>query len=154
MSDWKLKYVVGDLVRDAEQFEVICHGSNCFNTMGAGIAVGIKKKFPEAYKIDCETQYGDTKKLGTLTYTTTQQNPIVVNAYTQYKYGHNAVHADYDAIRNCMKKVKELFGGKKIGLPLIGAGLAGGDWNIIEAIITEELDGEDVTIVKWEKDVA
>jgi transcription antitermination factor NusA-like protein len=28
-------------------------------------------------------------------------------------------------------------------------GLAGGDWNIIERIIQEELNGEDVTVVKY-----
>lgn len=27
--------------------------------------------------------------------------------------------------------------------------LAGGDWNIIERIIQEELNGEDVTVVKY-----
>jgi transcription antitermination factor NusA-like protein len=32
---------------------------------------------------------------------------------------------------------------------MIGAGLAGGDWNIIERIIQEELNGEDVTVVKY-----
>ena len=40
----------------------------------------------------------------------------------------------------------------KIGLPLIGAGIAGGSWDRIEKIIREELWGEDVTIVVWEKD--
>ncbi len=148
-----LKYIVGDLVRDAEQFDVVIHGCNCFNTMGAGIAVGIRKKFPEAYKIDCETQYGDTKKLGTFTYTKEQTTPVIVNAYTQYRYGNDRRHADYDAIRSCMKGIKELFSGKKIALPLIGAGLAGGDWEVIEVIIKEELLDEDVTIIKWEKDV-
>ena len=35
------------------------------------------------------------------------------------------------------------------GLPLIGAGLAGGDWTIIEKIIEEETRGEYVTIVRY-----
>lgn len=151
-KEWELLYVVGDLVRDAEQFEVIVHGCNCFNNMGAGIAAAVRKKFPEAYKIDVSTQYGDVTKLGTFTYTK-ETNPIVVNAYTQYRYGREKRHADYEAIRSCMKKTKEVFTGKKIGMPLIGAGLAGGDWNIIEQIIKEELRGEDVTIVKWEQEV-
>ncbi len=152
MSNWALKHIVGDLIRDAKQFELICHGCNCYNNMGAGIAAGVRKVFPEAYKIDCMTQYGDRKKLGTITHTI-NSTPIIVNAYTQYKYGGKEMNADYNAIRSCMKIIKEKFTGKKIGLPYIGAGLAGGDWNIIEQIIKEELDGEDVTIVKYEKDV-
>lgn len=148
-----MKTIVGDLIRQGKNgdFEVIIHGCNCFNNMGAGIAAGIRKELPEAYQVDCATQYGNKAKLGTITHTK-NTTPIVVNAYTQYKYGHSQRHADYDAIRSCMKLIKEKFSGKKIGLPLIGAGLAGGDWNIIEQIISEELDGEDVTIVKWEKE--
>ena len=34
---------------------------------------------------------------------------------------------------------------------MIGGGLAGGDWNIISAIINEELAGEDHTLVKYKK---
>ncbi|MEM7717254.1 MAG: hypothetical protein AAF349_27515 [Cyanobacteria bacterium P01_A01_bin.68] len=50
-----------------------------------------------------------------------------------------------------MHWLKENYSGKKIGLPKIGAGLARGDWEIIESIIAEELNGEDVTIVLFEK---
>jgi O-acetyl-ADP-ribose deacetylase (regulator of RNase III) len=39
------------------------------------------------------------------------------------------------------------FAGKRIGYPKIGAGLAGGDWSIIEEIIDRELEGEDHTLV-------
>lgn len=50
-----------------------------------------------------------------------------------------------------MKKVRNLFSDKKIGLPLIGAGLAGGNWKVIEQIIKEELEDHevDVTIVRY-----
>jgi hypothetical protein len=44
--------------------------------------------------------------------------------------------------------IKQDFAGKRIGYPLIGAGLAGGDWKVIESIIQQELDGEDHTLVK------
>jgi O-acetyl-ADP-ribose deacetylase (regulator of RNase III) len=40
-----------------------------------------------------------------------------------------------------------MFSGKRIGYPKIGAGLAGGDWNIISSIIDKELIGEDHTLV-------
>ena len=32
---------------------------------------------------------------------------------------------------------------------LIGAGLAGGDWKVISKIISEELQGEDYTLVEF-----
>jgi len=40
--------------------------------------------------------------------------------------------------------------GMRIGYPLIGAGLAGGDWTIISAIIDEELKGEDHALVIYQ----
>lgn len=81
---------------------------------------------------------------------------VVVNAYTQYNYGAN--HADgtkkpvdYDAITLVMRKINYIFQGQHIGLPKIGAGLAGGDWNIIKMIIQQELKDCDVTIVNYVK---
>lgn len=145
-----MKYITGDLIEQSEEFDVIVHGRNCFCTMGAGIALQIKYKFPEAHMVDIQTQYGNKDKLGTITYTKNTK-PIIVNAYTQYKYTRDDVDADYNAIRTCMKEIKNKFNGKKIGMPLIGAGLAGGDWNKISKIIEEELSGEDVTIVKYNK---
>jgi len=47
-----------------------------------------------------------------------------------------------------MRIIKNDFSGKRIGYPLIGAGLAGGNWRIISKIIDEELNGEDHTLVK------
>ena len=151
MENWKIKYTQGDLVRDAERdFDVIGHGCNCFNNMGAGIAKDVRIQYPGAYKVDVATQMGSKDKLGNYT-KWDSENITILNLYTQWKYGNSERNADYDAIRNCMKSIKEDYSGKKIGLPLIGAGLAQGDWGIISQIIEDELSGEDVTIVVWER---
>ncbi len=146
-----MKYIKGDLIKDAHQFDVIGHGCNCFCQMGSGIAKTVRQVYPEAYKADLKTQYGDRSKLGNYTYVM-YESLVVANLYTQYKYTRTDVDADYDAIRSCMKALKKDFPGKKIGLPLIGAGLAGGDWDLIASIIDEELMGEDVSIVIWSGD--
>lgn len=146
-----IRYIDGDLVRDAENYDVIVHGCNCFCTMGSGIAPQIKKKFPEAYAVDCATTSGDKSKLGTITFTESTK-PIVVNLYSQFGFNgraHGEIDVDYDAIRSGMKLIKEKFSGKFIGMPKLGAGLAGGDWATIEAIIEEELAGEYVVVVNW-----
>jgi O-acetyl-ADP-ribose deacetylase (regulator of RNase III) len=150
-----IKHVVGDLVRDAEQYEVIMHGCNCFCVMGAGIAPQIKAKFPEAYAADCATTAGDENKMGTITHTTNGK-PIVVNMYTQYDTkGRRSgqMDFDYDAFRKALKEVRAKFSGKMMAMPKIGAGLAGGDWEIIERILEDEMRGEYVTVVTWENDV-
>ena len=150
-----IKHVVGDLVRDAEQYEVIMHGCNCFCAMGAGIAPQIKAKFPEAYAVDCATTAGDINKMGTITHTVNTK-PIVVNMYTQYdtKGRRNGqMDFDYDAFRKALKEVKAKFSGKMMAMPKIGAELAGGDWELIERILEDEMRGEYVTVVTWENDV-
>lgn len=142
----------GDLVKLAKSkyFNVIVHGANCFVVFGAGIAKQIKDQLPAAYEADCQTVNGDRNKLGS--YSAARYNDLtVVNAYTQFDTAPG-INADYDAIRSVMAKIKQDFHGSRIGLPMIGAGLAGGDWRIISQIIDEELAGEDVTLVLWDGD--
>jgi len=135
-----IQYVEGDLLES--DCDVIVHGCNCFNTMNSGIAKSIRDKFPEAWKVDQKTVYGDINKLGSFTMAECENNGkkiLVLNCYTQYKYGTSHRHTDYDAIRKCMRKINSMFDKNvKIGFPKIGTGLAGGDWNIIEKIINEE----------------
>lgn len=145
-----MKTVTGNLITMAREgaFDVIAHGCNCMCTMGAGIAVPVRQTWPEAYQADLATEKGDQAKLGTCTQAVV--GPLtVVNAYTQYDYRGKGVKVDYDAVASCMAWIRTNHGGKRIGLPKIGAGLAGGDWTRIEEIIATELAGEDVTIVEF-----
>jgi len=144
----------GDLLQLAidGQFDVIIHGCNCQCQMGKGIALSIKRQFPEAYAVDCHTAKADVTKLGTVSIAEVNRNGHVlhiVNGYTQFHWRGNGVKADYEAIRNVMRTVRLTFSGKRIGYPRIGAGLAGGDWEVISAIIEEELAGEDHTYVEY-----
>jgi len=151
-----MKTIKGDLLDLAEEglFDVIMHGCNCLCNMGSGIAKTIKDKYPQAYRADCETIKGDKNKLGDYSYSIIGKDKqvILVNAYTQYSYSRDKVDVDYEAVESVFKKIKKDFSGKRIGYPLIGAGVAGGDWNIIETIINRELTGEDHTLVRFEPD--
>lgn len=150
-----MKKKQGDLIQMAKngEFDVILHGCNCMCEMGAGIARAIKDNFPEAYQEDQRTKPGDRSKLGTCTYATCKVNDHkvdVVNAYTQFDYKkqkQDEVLVDYEAVRSCLRWIKQNYSGQRIGLPKIGAGLAGGDWERISQIIDEELGDEHVTLV-------
>jgi O-acetyl-ADP-ribose deacetylase (regulator of RNase III) len=50
-----------------------------------------------------------------------------------------------------MRKMNRVFKGMRIGLPQIGCGLAGGDWNRVKEIIQRELKDMDVTVVIYDK---
>ncbi|WP_299491563.1 macro domain-containing protein [uncultured Shewanella sp.] len=150
-----MNIVSGDLLQLAKegQFDVIIHGCNCFCTMGAGIASQIRLQFPQAFAADRHTKKGDLAKLGTYSCAkvmTQQYVFIIVNAYTQFKWSGNGINADYDAIHQVFTSVKQDFSGLKIGYPLIGAGLAGGDWDRIAPIIDAALSNENHTLVHYQ----
>jgi len=148
-----MRTVSGDIIQLAKDgaFDVIAHGCNCFHAMGGGLAAQIREHFPAAYNADLATPYGDRAKLGESSIAqvaTPAGRCVVVNAYTQFLPSRGgSIDVDYDAVRRVMASLKANYAGARIGLPQIGAGLAGGDWVQIEAIIAEELSGEDVSIV-------
>ncbi|MDO4785022.1 MAG: macro domain-containing protein [Propionibacteriaceae bacterium] len=147
-----MKTRVGDLIELAlgGEFDVIVHGCNCYCTMGGGIARAIRARLPEAYEADCATEAGDLSKLGSYTSAEIVRDGVrftVVNAYTQGGYSGSGRLADYDAIRKVFKAIAAAYPRARIGYPKIGAGLAGGDWDTISAIIDEELAGCDHTLV-------
>jgi O-acetyl-ADP-ribose deacetylase (regulator of RNase III) len=151
-----MKVVRGDLVMLAldGRFEVIIHGCNCQCAMGAGIAKTIKQAFPEAYDVDKATAKGSRKKLGSLSTVTVERGDrkiTIVNGYTQFHWRGSGVLVDYVALRSVMRQVKAMFAGSRIAYPMIGAGLAKGDWSIIASIIEEELAGEDHTLVEYQR---
>src|SRR5215207_7989890 len=123
-----MNVIEGDLLHLALQgrFDVIVHGCNCQCAMGKGIALSIKRQFPEAYDADLRTAKGDRAKLGSMSTAQIERPPArftVVNAYTQFHWRGEGVLADYDAIRSAFRLIKQYFAGRRIGDPKIGAGL-------------------------------
>lgn len=146
--------IKGDLIALALEgrFDLIVHGCNCFNTMGAGIARQIRETFPAAYDADLATVKGDLSKLGTFSQAHVDiggHSLVIINAYTQFHYAGSGVLADYEAIGEVFKGLKQNFSGHHIAYPKIGAGLAGGDWEVIGQIIDQALAGEDHTLVEF-----
>ena len=141
-----MKIVTGDLITLAlkGEFDVIIHGCNCYNTMGAGIARAVRDRLPEAFAADRATVKGDLGKLGTYTSAEIVRDDV---RFTQGNYRGSGALVDYDAIRSNFRAVAKNFPDARIGYPKIGAGLAGGDWDRIAAIIDEELEGCDHTLV-------
>jgi len=151
-----MKRVKGNLLQLALQgdFQTIIHGCNCQCTMNNGIAKSIREIFPEAYEADCRTSKGDKRKLGSFSFAEVERNGrrlTIVNAYTQFGYGRTGVHVDYAAVQSCMVEICARFGGTRIAYPRIGAGLGGGDWHRIALLIERALEGQDHTLVTFDK---
>ena len=146
-------YEYSDLIQCFKQGSVdaIAHGCNCFNTMGAGIALTIKNEFPEAYTADAGTIKGHRGKLGTYTSVDTQYG-VIYNAYTQYTYWDENDMLSYDAVRSVFERINADMrsrGITRLGIPRIGAARAGGDWGIIINLIKEVCTDIDVYYIEY-----
>lgn len=159
---------IGNLL-DVEK-GIIVHGCNCHGVMGSGVAKAIRQKWPEAYTVysnrfkTTDLFLGDIVAIGPL-FTEGKvfrhldclsknipENVIVVNAMTQYDYGANkdVVFVDYDALAACFARIKIIARDAKLPVhfPLIGCGLANGDWDIVSEIIDRTL-GDDIEKHLW-----
>ena len=139
--------------------------------MGSGVAKAIRAKFPEAYK--GYRQHYDAKglNLGEIVWTAvkpavfvsddgteaTAYTTLIANMITQDFYGYDGNrYADYDAIRTAFLELNEccrhLFSFDEyaaVAMPRIGAGLGGGDWNVIEQIIEETSTNYQPVVYDW-----
>lgn len=139
-----MKYITGNIIEEFKtgNYDVLVHGCNCFCTMGSGVAKTIREEWPEVYEADLATRKGDILKLGGFTVALLEQRAKggvhlrVINAYTQYAYGRGGErYVDYGAILAfCRSLTGFLLTHETILIPKIGAGLGGGDWNVIEGI--------------------
>jgi O-acetyl-ADP-ribose deacetylase (regulator of RNase III) len=150
--------VTGDLIELAKagEFDVIAHGCNCFCNMESGIAPQMARAFGcNLYPLENVNTRGDINKLGQIEYrtqlVTLDKRLTVVNVYSQYIPAVHLKPLDYEALTLGLRKINHIFEGKHIGLPQIGAGLAGGSWIRIKQIIQTELRDMDVTVVIYNK---
>ena len=157
----KLKHTKGNLLDLAEAglFDIVVQGCNCFNTMGGGIAREIRERYPQAADVDSMTVCGDYTKLGNWTVAPSSNRLAdckfhIINAYTQYNMSQGTDVFEYTAFQLILEKLTFVYPGKRIGLPYIGMGLAGGDKDVIIPMIEwfaerVALEGGTTTLVEF-----
>ena len=134
-----IKYVQGDLLVSKERH--IAHGCNCSGGFGSGFAKQVATLYPDvrtAYLYRHGTRgwkLGETQILGV----GDGSGREIANCATQERYGKpdEGPYVSYPAIRQVMRDLVGSWPGG-FAIPKIGAGLAGGNWDIIAGIIEEE----------------
>ncbi len=144
-----IEYRKGDLLSVDEG--IIIHGCNAQGVMGAGVAKAIKAKYPDAYKAYKYAYDTVAPNLGDIIWYRETQVFYIANAITQEFYGKDKRYVNYKAIVDCFTKaiVEANYLGLDLHFPKIGAGLAGGDWNIIEQLINDCDPTDTVRKVCW-----
>lgn len=162
-----MKYVRGNLIDMGIDgtFDIIGQGCNAFCQQNAGIAREFRVRFPKVLEADCSTIAGDRTKMGTYTQhietiigpLTTTRELVILNCYTQYTTWDPNDMFDYDALKKVLIAIKQNFADwfkndARIGFPLIGAGLARGDWKKIKQIFAEVDIPNCYIVVLFDKD--
>jgi len=141
-----ISYKKGDLFEG--NIDLIAHGVNCKGAFGSGVAAQMCKKHPNARQSYIDKHNNEGWKLGDVQFVSSN-GKIVANCATQdHFFPRDRVHADYNAIKVCMTQVKEYakLRNLSVGLPKIGAGLAGGNWAVIEMILNDVFQDYDCTV--------
>ena len=164
----QIKHIKGDILAasNIDRFVAICHQVNCKGVMGAGLAKQIKDRYPMVYSLYKKVCFNrsfnppemdKSPLLGKIQILYPEKgnlNPddyhfCIVNCFGQDGYSSNSVQTDYVAVKECFRKINEMFSGKRVALPYkFGCGLAGGDWDKVYSLIEKELTDCDVEI--WE----
>lgn len=135
-----INYITGNLFTSNDK--IWLHGCNAQGKFASGIAGQIRKKLPYAYNAYIHQFQTMGLHLGDVIYAidnSTHHYPIIANCITQEFYGYdNKCYVSYEAIEKCVNAVisyTSKLGIENVSMPMIGAGLGGGKWDIIENII-------------------
>lgn len=147
----RYKEVHGDLLKmfKDRHFNAIAHGCNCMKMMTGGIALQIANQFPQAKYVDSST-VASQWKIGQMTSVDTRYG-VIYNLYTQVEPGKDfrlhALEVALEGLNNEVPFLRKKFFRPKLGLPMIGCGIGGGDWKQVKKVIQEKLTNWDVTVV-------
>ena len=143
----KIEYRKGNLFET--DIWTIIHGCNAQGVMGSGVAKIVREQFPYAYDEYVERHADTGLILGDIicvnaTDQITKKEKMIVHAITQNLFGKDGRrYVSYDAVAEAMytinKQWKKNSNETHVAMPQIGAGLGGGDWTVISAIIESEM---------------
>lgn len=161
----EIKYIKGDATNPiGEGRKYIVHICNDIGGWGRGFVLALSNKWAEPEKRyrewfrDGVNNYGEAPELGNVQFVQVLKDITVCNMIAQHGcYPSKDVNGiivppiRYEALEKCLDKVCEnaLQLGVSVHMPLIGAGLAGGDWTIIESIIKKTLSDKGVDVIVY-----
>ncbi len=137
----KIIYRQGNLLAATERY--IAHGCNSHGRMRSGVAKAIREAYPAAFDV----YHGIYTRTGL---TVGQIVPVdcgthvVINCITQKDSSTDRelgeLYLDYDGLAECIRAIERYLDSAvpvPIAFPKIGAGEAGGNWELIVPILEE-----------------
>jgi O-acetyl-ADP-ribose deacetylase (regulator of RNase III) len=151
-----ISYVQGDATLPAgEGPKIIAHIVNDQGGWGRGFVVALRNRYPQAesaYRRWAQRPAADDPPfaLGEVQFVQVAPDLWAANMLAQHAYRtpDNPVPLRYDALDTALSTVARFATerGATVHMPRIGAGLAGGDWEQIAALIEQCLVGHEATV--------
>ncbi len=158
----EISYVIGDATNPVSPGKrIIAHCCNDAGFWNAGFVRALSERFPEperAYRRWARTNAPVPFALGQVLFVKAKPGVCVANIIGQsgIRSVSNWKPIRYDALREGLARVCQLAleHDATVHMPRIGAGLAGGNWQLIAEIIEDELcsHGVNVTVYDLPKD--
>ena len=154
-----IKYIDGDATNPiGEGNKLIIHCCNNIGLWGAGFVIALSKKWklPEVQYRKWSKGYLSSPKfeLGNVQFVKVGDGLVVGNMIGQHGVGRKNGNTPirYSAIEKCLKEVKVVAEkhNASIHCPRFGAGLAGGDWSIIEQLLIDNLSSNDIPVIVYD----
>ena len=154
----RIKYVTGDANNPVKEGKrIIAHCCNDAGFWNAGFARALSERFhqPERdYRRWARILGRIPFRLGQVQFVQVQPGLSVANIIGQcgIRSASNPTPIRYDSLRQGLARVRvrALKDDATVHMPRIGAGLAGGDWEIISAIIEDELCSHGVNVTVYD----
>ncbi|HLY27983.1 MAG TPA: macro domain-containing protein [Aggregatilineales bacterium] len=133
-----IEYVSGDLFINRYSAQAFAHGCNCKGSMGSGIAVGFRERYPEMYeeyRRRCKATPREFNP-GDVFLWKADGKPWVFNLATQEDYWH--ARATYEAVEQTLQRMKQLADNESLqtlAIPRIGTGYGGLSWKKVSVTI-------------------
>lgn len=151
-----LHFMQGDATSPAGvDKKIIAHVVNDRGGWGRGFVLALSRRYPDAevaYRRWARQPAPDDPpfSLGQVQFVAVAPDLWIANMLAQHGYQtpNNSVPLDYAALERCLEKLADFTTtqGATVHMPRIGAGLAGGDWERVEALIARCLAKCDATV--------
>lgn len=150
MSD--IQYIKGDATNPiGDGKKIIIHCCNDIGAWGAGFVIALSRKWPVTKSEYLKWHKSKNSfKLGSVQFVKVEDNIIVGNMIGQHGIGNRnkTPPIRYSAIEKCLEKVQIAASrnNASVHAPKFGAGLAGGEWKTIEALIIKCLSSQNISV--------
>ena len=153
-----ITYLKGDATQpQAKGNRIIALVCNDLGGWGKGFVLAVSKRWPgreAAYRAWHRDRSDNDFALGAIQVVQVEPYIWVANMVAQrgMKTGSKGPPIRYEAVRGCLRKLaaEAVRSGASVHLPRIGCGLAGGRWEEIEPIISDELISQAVEVTVYD----